>query len=265
MANNRLGRINEEILRETAALIRTLKDPRVANSMVSITRVEATPDMRYAKIYVSVLGDESALRDCVRGLRKAAALAHVLRQNVRDAVKAGVQPLAHGLQHGALIEPIAHTVDWDDAPGDGAAAGGFFVHGVHHGAAHTGGFYFPEEHIALAADEIVLRVGLIEERYVNRTALVDGAKLHELESAAPAGQARSVGDQRLDADALTAACQRDRHNGAAILIFPRKIRNKVIERNDAELCKRLRLFLPYALDVSDVGIQVGHYSVYLRV
>ena len=201
----------------------------------------------------------------VGGLRKAAALAHVLREHVRDAVKAGVQPLAHGLQHRALVEPIAHAVDRDDAPGDGAAAGRLFVHGVHHGAAHAGGFYFPEEHIALAADEIVLCVGLIEECYVNRAALVDGAQLHKLKPAAHAGQARSVGDQRLDADALTAACQRDGHNGAAILVFTRKIRNKVIERKDAELCKRLRLFLSYALDVSDVGIQVGHYSVYLRV
>ena len=72
MANNRLGRINEEIMRELSSLIRTLKDPRVASAMVSITRVEATPDMRYAKVFVSVLGDKSALSDCVRGLKSAA-------------------------------------------------------------------------------------------------------------------------------------------------------------------------------------------------
>ena len=116
MANNRLGRINEEILRETAALIRTLKDPRVANSMVSITRVEATPDMRYAKIYVSVLGDESALRDCVRGLRKEAAekLSRVRPHSIGQAGRiSGVSPadvavLILWLQGRASAENVSH-------------------------------------------------------------------------------------------------------------------------------------------------------------
>ena len=54
MPSNRIGRINEEIQRELAALIRTVKDPRV-HGLVSITAVDTTPDLRYAKIYVSVL------------------------------------------------------------------------------------------------------------------------------------------------------------------------------------------------------------------
>ena len=52
MASNRIGRINEEIQKELSSLIRNLKDPRVQNTMISITRVEATPDLRYAKIFV---------------------------------------------------------------------------------------------------------------------------------------------------------------------------------------------------------------------
>ena len=54
MASNRIGRINEEIQRELASLLRTVKDPRV-HGLVSITHVETTPDLRYAKVYVSVL------------------------------------------------------------------------------------------------------------------------------------------------------------------------------------------------------------------
>ena len=50
MASNRKGRINEELQRELSALIRTLKDPRVQQSMVSVTKVEATGDLRYAKV-----------------------------------------------------------------------------------------------------------------------------------------------------------------------------------------------------------------------
>ena len=57
MASNRIGRINEEIQRELADLLRTLKDPRV-QAMISVTRVETTGDLRYAKVYISVLEKE---------------------------------------------------------------------------------------------------------------------------------------------------------------------------------------------------------------
>ena len=57
MASNRIGRINEEIQKELASLIRNLKDPRVQDTMISITHVETTPDLRYAKVYASFLQD----------------------------------------------------------------------------------------------------------------------------------------------------------------------------------------------------------------
>ena len=69
MAGNRIGRINEEIQRELSQLIRTVKDPRV-HGLVSITAVETTPDLRYAKVYVSVL-DKSDVDQVVKGLKSA--------------------------------------------------------------------------------------------------------------------------------------------------------------------------------------------------
>ena len=51
MANNRIGRINEEIQREMSTLIRTVKDPRVSG-MISVTAVNTTPDLKFAKIYI---------------------------------------------------------------------------------------------------------------------------------------------------------------------------------------------------------------------
>ena len=69
MASNRIGRINEEIQRELAALFRTVKDPRV-HGLVSITHVETTPDLRYAKVYVSVL-DKSDVKEVIKGLKSA--------------------------------------------------------------------------------------------------------------------------------------------------------------------------------------------------
>ena len=69
MASNRIGRINEEIQRELAALLRTVKDPRV-HGLVSITHVETTPDLRYTKVYVSLL-DRGDSKEVIRGLKSA--------------------------------------------------------------------------------------------------------------------------------------------------------------------------------------------------
>ena len=70
MASNRIGRINEEIQKELSALLRNLKDPRVQDTMISITHVETTPDLRYAKIYVSFL-QEGRAQDALKGLKSA--------------------------------------------------------------------------------------------------------------------------------------------------------------------------------------------------
>ena len=70
MASNRIGRINEEIQKELANLIRNLKDPRVQDTMISITHVETTPDLRWAKVYVSFLQEEKAA-DALKGLKSA--------------------------------------------------------------------------------------------------------------------------------------------------------------------------------------------------
>ena len=71
MASNRIGRINEEIQRELSALFRTLKDPRVQGGMVTITHVDTTTDLRYCRVFVSVL-DKAQEKDVIRGLKSAA-------------------------------------------------------------------------------------------------------------------------------------------------------------------------------------------------
>ncbi len=69
MASNRLGRINEEIQRELASLIRTVKDPRVTG-MISVTGVDTTADLKYAKVYISLL-DKTNAKEVMRGLKSA--------------------------------------------------------------------------------------------------------------------------------------------------------------------------------------------------
>ncbi len=87
MANNRMGRINEELQRELAALIPTVKDPRVTG-MISVTRVDATNDLRYAKVYVSML-DKSSAKEVVKGLKSAAGY---LRREVGHALNLRYTP-----------------------------------------------------------------------------------------------------------------------------------------------------------------------------
>ena len=70
MASNRIIRINEEIQKELSDSLRNLKDPRVQGTMISITRVETTPDLRFAKVYVSFLQSERA-QDALKGLKSS--------------------------------------------------------------------------------------------------------------------------------------------------------------------------------------------------
>ena len=70
MASNRILLINEEIQKELSSLLRTVKDPRVQDTMISITRVETTPDLRYTKVYVSFLQEEKS-KEAMKGLQSA--------------------------------------------------------------------------------------------------------------------------------------------------------------------------------------------------
>ena len=82
MASNRIGRINEEIQRELATLIPKVKDPRVTG-MISVTAVNTTPDLRYAKVYVSML-DKSDCTQVLKGLKSAAGfLRHELGRSLQ--------------------------------------------------------------------------------------------------------------------------------------------------------------------------------------
>ena len=64
-------RINEEVMRELSNIIRgEIKDPRI-HPMTSVVAVEVAPDLKTAKAYISVLGNEEAQQDTIAGLRSA--------------------------------------------------------------------------------------------------------------------------------------------------------------------------------------------------
>jgi ribosome-binding factor A len=70
MASSRMRRINE-VLREVvgAAISTELSDPRIG--FVTVTSVETSPDLRTAKVFVSVLGDEDERAATLEGLRSS--------------------------------------------------------------------------------------------------------------------------------------------------------------------------------------------------
>lgn len=88
MPSNRIGRINEEIQRELSDLLRTLKDPRVQKTMVSVTRVDTTSDLRYAKVYVSVY-DKDLSKEVFKGLKSSGGF---LRHELADRLSLRYTP-----------------------------------------------------------------------------------------------------------------------------------------------------------------------------
>ena len=110
MASKRINGINQEIQRELSDLLRTVKDPRVQDVMISITRVETTPDLRYTKVYVSFLQENKAA-DAMAGLRSAAGfLRRQLAQNLQLRYAPEIQwALDDSITYGAkMLELINH-------------------------------------------------------------------------------------------------------------------------------------------------------------
>ena len=117
MASNRIGRINEEIQKELANLIRNLKDPRVQDTMISITHVETTPDLRYAKVYVSFLQEDRA-SDALKGLKSAGGY---LRRELGRALQLRYTPeltwaLDDSITYGAKMLKLINSLE---VSGDG--------------------------------------------------------------------------------------------------------------------------------------------------
>ena len=112
MASNRIGRINEEIQKELASLIRNLKDPRVQDTMISVTHAETTPDLRYCKVYVSFLQEEKAA-DALKGLKSAGGY---LRRELGRALQLRYTPelvwaLDDSITYGAKMLELINSLE----------------------------------------------------------------------------------------------------------------------------------------------------------
>lgn len=115
MAKYRRGRINDEIQKEMTVILRKVKDPRISDAFLSVTAVDCTADLKYAKIYYSALtGDE---KEIAKGLKAASGfvrreLAHSL--NLRITPELTFLPDT-SIAYGAHISGILNTLDISEA------------------------------------------------------------------------------------------------------------------------------------------------------
>ena len=112
MANNRLARTNDDIQRVLSELLRNVKDPRVQQGMISVTRVETTGDLRYAKVWLSVYGMENE-KEFRRGLKSASGW---LRKELANSMSLRYTPelvfeLDHSIEYGAHINELISSLD----------------------------------------------------------------------------------------------------------------------------------------------------------
>ena len=96
MPSNKLARTNDDIQLVMSKLLREIKDPRVNQGMISVTRVETTGDMRYCKIWLSVMGLQNE-KEFKKGLKSASGW---LRRE-----------LDHSIEYGAHINELISSLD----------------------------------------------------------------------------------------------------------------------------------------------------------
>ena len=113
-------RINGEVQKVLAGIIRgEIKDPRI-HPMTSVVAVEVAPDLKTCKVYVSVLGDEKAREDTLKGLRSAEGyirrqLAHELKlRNTPEITFIMDQSIAYGVSMSKLIDEVTRDMDMED-------------------------------------------------------------------------------------------------------------------------------------------------------
>ena len=114
-------RINAEVLRELSEIIRTgIKDPRI-HPMTSVVSVEVTPDLKYCRAYISVLGNEDAAKATIEGLKSAEGYVRrelARRINLRNTPELKFildQSIEYGVNMAKLIDEV--TKDLKDKEG----------------------------------------------------------------------------------------------------------------------------------------------------
>ena len=111
MAKYRQNRINDAVKQEMAQILRDVKDPRIAGSLVSITAAEVSPDLKFAKIFFSVLGEDK--NEILKALKGASGF---FRSELARRINLRITPQLTfeydgSMEYGANISSILKTLD----------------------------------------------------------------------------------------------------------------------------------------------------------
>ncbi len=114
MAKYRRGRINDAVTQELAVVVRTLRDPRLVDNFVSITRAEVAPDLKVARIYFSAMGSDSEAKAALQ------AACGKLRHHLASTLNLRITPellfyADYSIEHGAQIARLLEDIREDDA------------------------------------------------------------------------------------------------------------------------------------------------------
>lgn len=114
MAKYRRGRVNDAVAKELAIALGNVREPKVINNFVSITRAEVAPDLKYATVYFSAIGDFEQARE---GLKKCTGM---LRHHLAVTLNLRVTPELNfvkdgSIEHGAKIARLLEEIKEQDA------------------------------------------------------------------------------------------------------------------------------------------------------
>lgn len=124
MAKYRQGRINEEIQKEMAAILRRVKDPRVGEAFISVTAADCTADLKYAKIYYSALTGDP--KEIAKGLKAATGF---IRRELARSLNLRITPeltfvndssISYGAHISSILEGLEITPEEDETDEDGS-------------------------------------------------------------------------------------------------------------------------------------------------
>ncbi len=117
MAKYRRGRINDAVAEELAIAIGEVREPKVINNFVSITRADVAPDLKYASVYFSCMGDSD---EALAGLKKCTGM---LRHHLAVTLNLRITPELNfikdgSIEHGAKIAKLLEQIHAKDGNAD---------------------------------------------------------------------------------------------------------------------------------------------------
>ena len=113
MANYRRVRINDAVAKELAIALGNVREPKVIDNFVSITRAEVAPDLKYATVYFSCIGD---FKEAAEGLKKCTGM---LRHHLAHTLNLRITPELNfvkdgSMEHGARIAKLLEEIKTSD-------------------------------------------------------------------------------------------------------------------------------------------------------